>query len=135
HVKDAAPGATTGYGATWKAERPSRVASVSIGYADGIFRARSNRGWALIKGRQAPLVGTVSMDTISLDVTEVPGVVAGDVATLLGSDGVERIRAEQVAEWSGTISYEVLTALGRRVERHHLDGAEETQVSPASPPY
>jgi alanine racemase len=123
HVKDSPVGATAGYGATWRAERPSMIASVSIGYADGIFRSRSNRGWALIRGRQAPVVGTVSMDTVTLDATEIEGVRPGDVATFIGVDGAERIRAEQVAEWSRTISYEVLTAIGNRVERRYTDGA------------
>jgi alanine racemase len=119
HVKDSPVGATVGYGATWRAERPSRIASVSIGYADGVFRSRSNRGWALIRGRQAPVVGTVSMDTVTLDITEIDGVRPGDVATFIGADGAERITAEQVATWSGTISYEVLTAIGNRVERRY----------------
>jgi alanine racemase len=121
HVKEVGPGATVGYGATWRAQRQSRIASVSIGYADGVFRARSNHGWALVKGRRAPLVGTVSMDTVTLDVSDIEGVAAGDGATFIGADGAERITAEQVARWSGTISYEVLTAIGRRVQRRHLE--------------
>jgi alanine racemase len=121
HVKEVPAGASVGYGATWRAERPSRIASVSIGYADGVFRARSNRGWALVRGRRAPLVGTVSMDTVTLDVSAVAEAEPGDVATLIGVDAEERVSAEQVAEWSGTISYEVLTAIGRRVERRHSE--------------
>jgi alanine racemase len=121
HVKDVPPGASAGYGATWRAQQPSRLATVSIGYADGVMRARSNRGWVLIRGSRAPIAGAVSMDSLTVDVTEIDGVSTGDVATLIGSDGEERIRAEQVAEWSGTISYEVLTAIGARVERRHLE--------------
>jgi len=94
---------------------------VAIGYADGVHRARSNRGHVLVQGRRAPLIGTVSMDALTLDVTGVPDVQVGDVATLIGRDGDERITAEEVAEWSGTISYEVLTSLGSRVDHRYSE--------------
>jgi alanine racemase len=121
HVKTVEGGATIGYGATWQAPGKSRVATVAIGYADGVHRARSNRGHALVRGRRAPLIGVVSMDAITLDVTDIPGVQVGDVATLIGADGDDRITAEEVAQWSGTISYEVLTSLGPRVERRYSE--------------
>lgn len=121
HVKTVEPGATVGYGATWTAPGRRRVATVAIGYADGVHRARSNRGDVLVRGRRAPLIGTVSMDAITLDVTDVPGVQLGDVATLIGVDGDELITAEDVGSWSGTISYEVLTGLGPRVERRYSE--------------
>jgi alanine racemase len=121
HLKTVEAGATVGYGATWKAADKRRVATVAIGYADGVFRARSNRGHVLVRGQRAPLIGVVSMDAITLDVTDVPGVQTGDVATLIGADGNERITAEEVAEWSGTISYEVLTSIGPRVERRYSE--------------
>ena len=117
HVKTVEKGATVGYGATWRASAKTRVATVSIGYADGVRRARANRGHVLVRGRRARLIGMVSMDAITLDVSDVPGVRVGDVATLIGRDGEQVITAEEVAEWSGTISYEVLTAIGPRVER------------------
>jgi alanine racemase len=120
-VKTVESGEPVGYGATWRAPTRSRVATVSIGYADGVFRARANRGHALVRGGRAPLVGMVSMDAITLDVSDIPGVHVGDVATLIGADGDERITAEQVAEWSGTVSYEVLTAIGARVERRYSE--------------
>jgi alanine racemase len=116
HLKTVDKGATVGYGATWRARVKSQVATVAIGYADGVMRMRSNRGHVLVHGHRAPLIGVVSMDAITLDVTEIEGVSVGDVATLIGEDGGQRITAEEVARWSGTISYEVLTALGRRVE-------------------
>lgn len=119
HLKTVAAGATVGYGRTWTARRESAIATVTLGYADGVHRARSNRGEVLVGGRRAPLVGRVSMDSITLDVTGVPGVAVGDTATLIGADGDGRIRAEEVAEWSGTISYEVLTSIGKRVARLH----------------
>jgi alanine racemase len=121
HVKTVDAGATVGYGATWKAPDKRRVATVAIGYADGVHRARSNRGQVLVRGRRAPLIGVVSMDAITLDVTDVPGVQVGDVATLIGADGDGQITAEEVGEWSNTISYEVLTSIGPRVERRYSE--------------
>ena len=118
--EDGREGATVGYGATWKAPDARRVATVAIGYADGVHRARSNRGDVLVRGHRAPLIGAVSMDAITLDVTDVSGVQVGDIATLIGADGDDRITAEEVAGWSGTISYEVLTSIGPRVARTYL---------------
>ena len=121
HVKTVAAGRSVGYGATWVAAAPARVATVAIGYADGIFRARGNRGHVLVRGRPAPLIGAVSMDAITIDVTGVPDVAVGDVVTIIGADGDQRVTAEQVAEWSNTISYEVLTAIGPRVKRRYSE--------------
>ncbi len=121
HVKTVAAGDTVGYGATWTAKDRARVATVAIGYADGVFRARSNRGHVLVRGQAAPLIGAVSMDAITVDVSGVPGVEVDDVVTLIGADGDERITAEEVASWSGTISYEVLTAIGPRVKRGYKE--------------
>jgi alanine racemase len=119
HVKTVPVGATVGYGATWRAERESRVATVAMGYADGVHRARANRGEVLVRGGRAPLIGRVSMDAVTLDVTEVPGVAVGDTATFIGGDREQAISAAEAAAWAGTISYEVLTAIGRRVERRY----------------
>lgn len=117
HLKTVQRGATVGYGALWRAPETSQVATVAIGYADGVFRARANKGEVLVRGRRAPLIGMVSMDAITLDVSHVPGVQVGDVVTLIGRDADEQITAEDVAAWSNTISYEVLTSIGPRVER------------------
>ncbi|HYU64479.1 MAG TPA: alanine racemase [Verrucomicrobiae bacterium] len=119
HVKTLEKGATVGYGSLWEARAQARVATVAIGYGDGVHRARANRGHVLVRGHRAPLIGMVSMDAITLDVTDVPEVQVGDVATLIGRDGDQVIAAEEVAEWSNTISYEVLTSIGPRVERRH----------------
>jgi alanine racemase len=115
-VQDVAPGESVGYGRAWIAERPSRVATVAIGYEDGVMRSRGCRGAVVVRGRRAPLAGRVSMDAIAVDVTDVPGVRPGDVVTLIG----EGITADEVAEWSGTISHEVLTSLGNRVARKYV---------------
>lgn len=115
-VQDVLPGQSVGYGRAWFAERPSRIATVAIGYEDGMMRSRSSQGEVVVKGIRAPVVGRVSMDAITVDVSEVPGIETGDVVTLIG-DG---ITADEVADWSGTISHEVLTSLGNRVARTYL---------------
>jgi alanine racemase len=104
-VTDLQPGESTGYGRTWTADEQARIARVPIGYADGVRRALSNRGVALVRGIERPIVGTISMDHVSLLVDD--DVREGDVVTLIGSDGDRRIRAEQHAEWAGSINYEV----------------------------
>jgi alanine racemase len=119
HVKTVEVGDTVGYGATWRASSRTRVAVVAAGYADGIHRTRSNRGSVLLRGKRARLIGVVSMDATTVDVTSIPDVRTGDVVTLIGGDGDETITAEQVAEWSTTISWDVLTSLGPRVERRY----------------
>jgi alanine racemase len=112
-VKEVPAGGTVGYGRTWRAERPARIATVAIGYEDGVMRARSNRGEVVIAGRRAPVIGRVSMDQLTADVTEIEDARVGEFATVIG-DGIS---AEEVATWSGTISYEVLISLGNRVKR------------------
>jgi alanine racemase len=118
-VRSVPAGAAVGYGRTWCAMRPSRVATVAIGYEDGVMRRRSNRGDVVVRGRRAPLIGRVSMDQLTVDVTDIPEVRAGDAVTLIG-DG---IAAEEVAGWCDTISYEVLTSIGARVRRIHAGRA------------
>lgn len=117
HLHTANPGDGVGYGSDWRAKKRTLVATALIGYADGIHRARAGKGWTLVRGRRAPLIGRVSMDAITLDVSAVKNVAVGDIATLIGEDAEQSIRAEEVAAWSGTISYEVLTSIGRRVAR------------------
>jgi alanine racemase len=121
HLKRVEKGDTVGYGSTWVARSPAAVATAAIGYADGVHRTRANRGHVLVRGRIAPLIGAVSMDAITIDVSGIDGVQIGDAVTLIGDDGDERITAEQVAEWSDTISYEVLTAIGPRVRRRYKE--------------
>ena len=121
HLKTVGVGDTVGYGATWRATEKTAVATVAIGYADGVHRARSNKGHALVRGRRAPLIGVVSMDAITVNVSNIPGVQVGDVVTVIGQDQNDQITAEQVAEWSGTVSWEVLVSLGPRVERRYSE--------------
>jgi len=128
-VADLAPGGSVGYGRTWVARRPSRIALVMAGYADGYRRSLGNQAHAVVRGRRAPVIGRVSMDMIVLDVTEIPGVLPGDVATLLGADGAERVDADELAGLAGTISYEVLAGISARVPRLYVRGGDVVEIS------
>jgi alanine racemase len=116
-LRQIAPGDTIGYGASFTAARPMTVATIALGYADGVLRAASNRAFAMVAGHVAPLVGRVSMDLITLDVTGIAGVAAGDEAELFGPD----LPLDEAATAWGTISYELLTGLSRRIPRLYLD--------------
>jgi len=111
------PGQSVGYGRTWTAERPSRVALVMAGYADGIRRALSGRGVALVRGRRVPYAGRVAMDMLMLDITDIPELDTDDEVTLLGEQGSDAITADELASLCGTISYEVLAGIMHRVPR------------------
>jgi alanine racemase len=111
------PGESISYNRTFIAKRPSVIAVLPIGYADGYSRKLSNRGCVLIKGRRAPVVGLVCMDMTMVDVTDLPSVRIGDAVTVIGRDGNDAIWADEIAQWSGTIPYEVLCAIGPRIPR------------------
>ena len=112
-LREVASGTGVGYNATWRAQRPSRIAIVGVGYADGWPRALSNRGSACFDGVSYPLVGRVSMDLTAFDVTDQPRIGPGDWLELLGAGhGVEEVAAQ-----AGTSGYEILTSLGRRYAR------------------
>jgi len=112
-------GTTVGYGRTWRAERRSTIATLPVGYAEGLPRAASNAAHALVRGVRVPLVGRVCMDMAFLDVTGVPGAVPGDVVTLIGAGGGERITAEELAAACGTIGYEIVARLPADVPRRY----------------
>jgi alanine racemase len=116
-VRSVPAGATVGYNATFVATEPMRLALVSAGYADGIDRRLGNRFHLLVRGQRAPLVGRVSMDQTVLDVTEIPGVEAGDEVVILGTQGSETITAFDHADAAGTIPWEVFTRMDARVPR------------------
>ncbi len=116
-VKDLPAGAPVSYGQTFVTRRPSRVAVLAIGYADGYDRGLSNCGAVLIHGRRAPVVGAICMDLSMVDVTDIPEVRVGDEAVLWGVQDGAQIRIEEVAAWQKSVSYEVLTRLGPRVPR------------------
>jgi alanine racemase len=119
-LKDVPPGQGIGYGARFVTERPSRVAVIAAGYADGLVRHRSNHGCVLVRGRRAPLVGIISMDLTMVDVTDVPDVALGDVVTIYGTDGAAAIHVSDVARELGTVTSDLLCALGRRVPRFYV---------------
>lgn len=119
-VKDVHPGETIGYGRTFKAEREMRIATVTTGYADGLSRHLSNRGHVLIHGQFAPIVGRICMDQTLADVTHIPQAKMGDHVVVMGSMGNLSYTADDMAEDLGTIGYEVLCNLSKRVQRFYV---------------
>jgi alanine racemase len=124
-VKPVAPGESAGYGRRFVAERPGWLATVPIGYGDGVDRRLTNNGDVLIGGRRYPIVGTVSMDNITVDLDPsgsgaVPAVAVGDTVTVIGRDGRERQTAEDLARRIGTINYELLCGISPRVPRRYV---------------
>ena len=111
------PGETVSYNRTFVAKRPSTVAVLPIGYADGYSRQLSNKGFVLVRGKRAPIVGLICMDMTMFDVTDIPGVQVGDQVTVIGRQGEEAIQADELAEQSGTIPYETLCGIGPRIPR------------------
>jgi alanine racemase len=119
-LRDVAPGKAVGYNGRWVASRPSRIAVICAGYADGLPRSLTNRGRVIIRGRFVPLVGTISMDLTTADVTEIPEARLGDVATIYGSDGDACQPVSEVAGMLGTVTSELCCAIGQRVPRFYL---------------
>ena len=122
-LEDVPAGSTIGYGGEWTTERPSRIATLPIGYADGWTRAYWPGASALVRGRRVPLVGRVSMDSVCADVTDVPGVGYDDEIVLLGGQGEERITASDLARLRGSIPNEVFCAFGPRLPRVARQGS------------
>jgi alanine racemase len=118
--KDVEAGTPIGYAGTWRAARRSRIATLPVGYNDGVPWRLGNSGRVLLRGQFAPIVGRVSMDYTTVDVTDIPGVEVGSVATLIGRDGNCELRAEELARAVGTIPYEITCSIGRRVPRQVL---------------
>jgi alanine racemase len=120
-VRRVPAGRAVGYGGTYVTSRASVIATLPIGYADGLHRLASNRGWMIVRGMRAPIAGRVCMDHTMLDVTDVPGVAAGDEVVVVGSQQGATISADEVAQWTETIAYEVLTSVGKRVPRVYVE--------------
>jgi len=121
HVKDVEAGDTVSYGRTFRAAYPTRVATIPIGYADGLRRSLSNYGEALVLGQRATIIGRVCMDQTMLEVTKIPGTQVGDVVTIIGKDGAAEISAAEMAEWLKTINYEIVCGISKRVPRIYLE--------------
>lgn len=111
------PGGTVSYNRTFTAKCLTRIAVLPIGYAGGLNRDLSNRGSVLIRGQRAPVAGLVCMDMVMVDVTTIPGVAVGDEVVLIGQQENEQITARDIAEWTGTISYEILCAISPQIPR------------------
>jgi len=120
HTKVLEKGESVSYGRTYTAKKKIKVATLGIGYADGLIRSLSNKGYCLIRGKKVPLIGTVCMDMTMADVSKVLGVKTGDVATIFGRDGKAFLPVEEQAALAGTISYELLCAVGERVQRIYI---------------
>jgi len=132
-LRDVARGTPVGYGATWHAPRDSRLATISIGFDDGVPWRLTGCGEVLIRGQRAPIIGTVCMDYVTLDVTPIRGVQVGDVATLIGRDGEAELSLREVASRAGTIPYEVASSVGKRVPRIYHQGDPEVLIPAARP--
>ncbi|HKR64342.1 MAG TPA: alanine racemase C-terminal domain-containing protein, partial [Thermoanaerobaculia bacterium] len=121
-LKELPPGHAVGYGTTFHTTRASRIATLPVGYADGYSRRLSNRGEVLVRGERAPVVGRVSMDLVTIDVTDIPQAAVGDEVLLLGG----AITVEELAAKLDTIAYEVFCSVSARVPRVHLDVDRDT---------
>lgn len=120
YVKDVEAGRQISYGGTYETTETRRIATVSIGYADGYPRVLSNKGQVLIRGKRANIVGRVCMDQVMVDVTDIPGVSRGDEVTVIGRDGDDCITFDEFASLAGTINYESICDIGKRVPRLYI---------------
>ena len=116
-VKDVPPGGAIGYGSTFVANRPLRIAVISVGYADGYDRKLSNRGEVIVRGRKCPIVGNICMNVCMIDVSAVPSVAVDDVVTLIGRDGMHTVSADDLAAHIGTIHYEIISRINPLLPR------------------
>ena len=128
YVKDVPAGAAISYGGTYVADKKKRVATIPVGYADGYPRKLSNKGWVLIHGKKAPILGRVCMDQFMADVTEIDNVKKGDEVTLLGRDGDEFISIEEMGDLCGRFSYEFACDISPRVPRVYIKDGKEAEV-------
>ncbi|MBW2008025.1 MAG: alanine racemase [Deltaproteobacteria bacterium] len=119
-VRDLPAGACVSYGRTYRAAGPRKIAVLSAGYGDGLPRRMSNRGYVLINGRRAPIIGTICMNLTVCDITEAGPAMPGDEAVFLGRSGNEIITPDQLARWAETISYEILCSIGLRHHRTYV---------------
>jgi len=119
-VKDIPEGARVGYGGSFHAPRPMRIAILGAGYADGVFHRLSNRGKVIAAGKLAPILGTISMDLTTIDISHAPALAPGDEVTLLGREGEASLDAQEIARVAGTISYNILCSISARVRRVYV---------------
>ena len=120
HVKWVKTGTPISYGGTFVTNKCTRVATIPVGYGDGYPRSLSNKGYVLIKGKKAPILGRVCMDQFMVDVTEITDVQYGDRVTLIGEDGSEKLPVEVLSDLSGRFNYEFVCDLGKRIPREYI---------------
>jgi alanine racemase len=130
-VREIEPGTGVSYGGTWRAARRTRVATLPIGYADGYPRHVRGAS-ALLAGRRAPIIGAVCMDMLMIDVTDLPESALGGPVTLIGGDGAAAITVDDLAGWAGTINYEILCGISKRVPRVLRDAAVTARLPRAA---
>ena len=129
YVKEVEPGCAVSYGSTWIAKEKRKIATIPIGYGDGYPRSLSNKGYVLIKGCKAPIVGRVCMDQMMVDVTDIPEEIrVGDRVTLIGQDGNLTITAEEIGDLSGRFNYELVCDLGNRIPRIYYKDGEIKEI-------
>lgn len=124
YVKDLEKNVSVGYGRTYFTTHKTKVATIPIGYADGYSRAFSNKSRVIIKGKYAPVIGNVCMDQMMADVSDIPDAAAGDSVIIMGRDGKNNVSAEELAEIAGTINYEIVCNVGKRVPRVYIKNGE-----------
>ena len=127
HIKVLEPGRRISYGGTYVTDRPTRVATVPVGYADGYRRNLSNRFYVLIRGKKAPILGRICMDQIMVDVTDIPEARQDDEVVLIGQDGENRISIEEIAAQADSFNYEFACGISRRVPRYYYQNGELQQ--------
>jgi alanine racemase len=120
-VKNVQPGETVGYGLTYQVTRKGKIAILPVGYWDGYDRGLSNKAYVLLNGQRAPVRGRICMNLMMVDISDIPAVMSGDEVILLGASGTESISAEQLATWTGTINYEIVTRINPQIPRYLVD--------------
>ncbi len=128
YIKYIEPGEAVSYGGTYTAEERRRVATIPVGYGDGYPRSLSNKGYVLIRGKKAPILGRVCMDQFMVDITDIEGAAEGDEVTLIGRDGDEEISMEILGDLSGRFNYELSCDLGRRIPRIYIKDGKAVDV-------
>lgn len=124
YIKTVEPGNAVSYGGTFTVEKPMRIATIPVGYGDGYPRGLSGKGYVLLNGKKAPILGRVCMDQFMVDVTEIPKAEEGELVTLLGWDGEEHLSMETLGELSGRFNYELACDIGKRMPRVYLQKGE-----------
>ena len=129
HLKQLPAGCPISYGGTYVTTKPTTIATIPVGYADGYRRSLSNRFYVLIRGQKAPILGRICMDQMMVDVTHIPNVQAQDPVTLIGSDGEETITIENISQMADSFNYEFACGISRRVPRYYYqNGAQISTV-------